>query len=81
MAINTCVLTVLATATVVFGLAGQSQVQAAPNLSVLWAFGGLEANDGTTLDAPLGADDHGNLYGTTAGGGDRALRAAARYSS
>lgn len=54
MAINTCVLTVLATATVVFGLAGQSQVQAAPNLSVLWAFGGLEANDGTTLDAPWG---------------------------
>ena len=71
MAINTCVLTVLATATVVFGLAGQSQVQAAPNLSVLWAFGGLEANDGTTLDAPLRADDHGNLYGTTAGGGDK----------
>ena len=59
----------LATATVVFGLAGQ--VRAAPNLSVLWAFGGLEANDGNTLDAPLMADDHGNLYGTTGGGGDK----------
>jgi uncharacterized repeat protein (TIGR03803 family) len=71
MAVNIRVLGVLATATVVLALAGQGQVQAAPNLSVLWAFGGLEANDGTTLDGPLMADDHGNLYGTTAGGGDK----------
>ena len=50
MAINVRVLTVLATATVVFGLAGQ--VRAAPDLSVLWAFGGLEANDGKHSRCP-----------------------------
>jgi hypothetical protein len=29
---------------------------------MLWAFGGLEANDGI-FPAPLVADDNGNLYG------------------
>jgi len=62
---------VLASAAVVLGMASQeqaaAQAPAATSENVLWSFGG--AGDGVYPHADLIMDAHGNLYGTTGGGG------------
>jgi uncharacterized repeat protein (TIGR03803 family) len=57
----------LAIAALTIGTVCQHQAHAASSESVLWSFGG--AGDGFDPHTGVLMDAHGNLYGTTAGGG------------